>query len=93
MAEDAKCLVFATKHLRAVKVLQAELVPCLQLEWLDKDLDMAAIEQLLAIRQRHISLVDCASFKTMQHLGVKMAFTFGADFRQEGFQAIPAAEG
>lgn len=79
--------------LQAVQVLQEELVPFLQIEWVDKDLHIAAVERLLASGRRRISLVDCISFETMRRLGVETAFTFDADFRQEGFQVIPAAEG
>lgn len=44
---------------------------------------------LLFEAKRHLSLVDCASFETMQRRGLTHAFTFDRDFADRGFASIP----
>ena len=48
-----------------------------------------AVQALLAIDRRGLSLVHLGSFHLMRKLGLRSAFTFDEDFREKGFDAVP----
>jgi predicted nucleic acid-binding protein len=74
----------------AVRRLVDDLVPLLDVAWIDADLHAEAREALLAAGRRNVSLVDWTSFLVMRRHGVRRAFTFDADFAAEGFEVVPA---
>lgn len=69
---------------------QAELVPILEILWVDKSVHDAALAALLTARRRQLGLVDCVSFEIARRLGVKTAFAFDRHFVEQGFQCLPA---
>lgn len=71
--------------LEAVRALQHDLMPILDVVWVEEDLHRAAVEALLASRNRAVSLVDRASFALMRRRGLRAAFAFDEDFSKEGF--------
>lgn len=75
--------------MQAVETLQIELIPFLQVEWIDEEQHAAILDKLLATNQRKLSLVDCSAFETMRRAGVETVFTFDEHFRGEGFQVMP----
>ena len=75
--------------LDAIRGFQEDLVPLINIEFINAELHRAAISVLLAASRRDLSLVDCASFELMRSLGIKAAFAFDPHFREQGFALIP----
>ena len=75
--------------LEAVRGFQEDVVPILQVEFVTPDIHRAGMAALLSAGRRGLSLVDCVSFELMRNLGIKIAFTFDAHFKEQGFNAIP----
>ncbi len=75
--------------LDAVRTLQADILPVLQVDWLDSASHERSVAALLMAARRQLSLVDCASFDAMRRLGISAAFTFDRHFAEHGFQRIP----
>jgi len=66
-----------------------EIVPVLQIQWVDKAVHQAAIGTLLGVARKRLSLVDCVSFETMRLLGIAAAFTLDKHFKEQGFRCLP----
>ncbi|MGC2289001.1 MAG: PIN domain-containing protein [Thermoplasmata archaeon] len=62
----------------------------LQVVWTTPDRFWSAWDTLLGHPDKRWSLTDCLSFVTMQALGIRLAFGFDSDFRQAGFEVLPA---
>ena len=77
--------------LGALRRLIDDLLPLMEVAWVDATLHAEAREALLAAGRPTISLVDWTSFLVMRRHGVRRAFTFDADFASEGFDVVPAA--
>jgi len=75
--------------LDAIRDFQEDLVPLINIEFINAELHRAAISVLLTASRRDLSLVDCASFELMRSLGIKAAFAFDPHFREQGFVLIP----
>ncbi|MFH1907421.1 MAG: PIN domain-containing protein [Chloroflexota bacterium] len=75
--------------LQAVRDLQTEVLPFMQIEWIDENQHTVVIETVLATNRRKLSLVDCSAFQTMNNLGIETAFTFDPHFAEQGFNVIP----
>ena len=75
--------------LQAVRDLQTEVLPFVQIEWIDENQHTLVIETVLATNRRKLSLVDCSAFQTMNNLGIDTVFTFDDHFREQGFNVIP----
>ena len=50
-----------------------------------------ALRRMARFADKRLSLADCASFQVMEELGLSTAFTFDRDFRDCGYQMVPAA--
>ncbi len=74
----------------AVVGLQNDVVPLLDVIWVDEGLHRAATEGLLASGSRTVSLVDWTSFALMRDRGLRVAFAFDDDFGAQGFEALSA---
>lgn len=72
----------------AIVALQNNVVPMLDVIWVDDALHRAATEALLASGSRTVSLVDWASFAVMRDRGLRMAFAFDDDFGTQGFETL-----
>ena len=77
--------------LEALRALAGDLVPLLQLLWVDDELHGAAAAALFTSGRRTLSLVDCTSFELMRRHGITQALSLDADFSQQGFQMLPPA--
>jgi predicted nucleic acid-binding protein len=75
--------------MKALKLLQEDVLPALQVEWIDAAVHAAAVGILFAASRRKLSLVDCVSFETMRLLKIKTAFTLDKHFKEQGFICIP----
>lgn len=76
--------------LTALRVFHEDIIPVLQIQWVDEAVHHAAVSILLAVARKHLSLVDCVSFETMRLLGVASAFTLDKHFKEQGFRCLPA---
>jgi predicted nucleic acid-binding protein len=76
--------------LEAVRRLVDDLLPLVEIAWVDEPTHVEAREALLAGGRRAVSLVDWVSFLVMRRHGVRRAFTFDDDFAVEGFEVLPA---
>jgi predicted nucleic acid-binding protein len=57
--------------------------------FVDGALLRGAIDRLARLADKRLSLTDCASFETMERLGLSAAFTFDHDFRACGYATVP----
>lgn len=76
--------------MKAIKLFQADILPVLRIEWIDKFVHHAAISAMLAAERKKLSLVDCVSFESMRILGATNVFTLDKHFKEQGFICLPA---
>jgi predicted nucleic acid-binding protein len=69
--------------------LLEDVVPVLEVVWVDRELHEAAATAHLRSPRRRSSLVDQVSFELMRRLGVRSALALDRDFAREGFDLIP----
>lgn len=74
----------------ATKVFQEEIVPVLEIEWINQVTHQVAMERMLSFGRKKVSLVDCVSFATMHRLGVSTALSLDRHFQEQGFLCLPA---
>jgi predicted nucleic acid-binding protein len=77
--------------LKAVRVFQEELLPVVQVEWVNQATHDVATRIVLASGKRAVSLVDRVSFEVMRQRGIQAAFSFDKHFSDEGFTVLPAS--
>jgi predicted nucleic acid-binding protein len=82
---EALALVQRRLGLEATRALHDDIVPVLEVIWVDELLHQSAVEALLASGSQATSLVDRVSFLLMLRHGVRRAFAFDEDFSREGF--------
>lgn len=75
--------------LDAVRVLDGDLLPLIDVVWIDDETHRLALAAVFASGRRQLSLVDCASFEMMRRRGLRTAFTLDRHFAQQGFTTIP----
>ena len=73
----------------AVRIFQEDILPLINIEWVDAATHKSGVSALLAASRRKLSLVDCVSFETMRNSGIKTAFAFDRHFAEQGFTCIP----
>ena len=73
----------------ALRALQEDVVPLLQVDWISETRHRAGMEAVLAASRRKLSLVDCVSFQVMRENGVRAVFCFDDHFREQGFETMP----
>ena len=71
-----------------VRAFTQRLVPLLEVAWVDRPRHERAVTDLVASRQRRVSLVDRISFDFMREHEIRTAFTFDGDFAREGFTVL-----
>jgi uncharacterized protein len=76
----------------AVRLFETEVLPVVEITWVDKDIHKQAMSALLAANRRDLSLVDCTSFEILRETGMDSVFSFDAHFREQGFNVIPEGE-
>ena len=87
---EAVSLVQSRLGMSAVRRFVDDLLPLVEITWVDPVLHHQARETMLSVGRRGISIVDWTSFAVMRRLGIATAFTFDADFAAQGFEVIPA---
>ena len=73
----------------AVRAFQEDILPIVNIEFVNPETHRSGTAALLASSKRKLSLVDCISFDIMRTLGIKTAFAFDDHFKEAGFRAIP----
>ncbi len=68
-----------------------DLLPLVDVEWVDPALHAEAREAMLAGGQRGVSFVDWTSFLVMRRRGIGTAFAFDDDFAAQGFSTLPGS--
>lgn len=86
---ESVALLQSRSGMEAVRLLQEDVVPVLNILWVDEAMHSAGMSALLAAKRRRLSFVDCTSFEAMRKSGAKTAFTFDGHFKEQGFTAIP----
>lgn len=74
--------------IEAVRVFQEDILPLINIEWIDKAMHEAGTSALLTASRKKLSLVDCVSFEIMRNIGTKKVFAFDQHFEEQGFQII-----
>ncbi|MEA3351648.1 MAG: PIN domain-containing protein [Chloroflexota bacterium] len=86
---ETTALIQRRHGLDIIRAFYNDMVPILQVEWLDHDQHTQSVEALLRYDRRRLSLVDLTAFATMRRLGIRKAFTFDKHFAEQGFDVIP----
>ncbi len=73
----------------AVRRFQENILPLINIEFVESDTHWSAISALLSASRRNLSLVDCVSFEVMRYSGFRTAFAFDPHFKEYGFSVIP----
>jgi predicted nucleic acid-binding protein len=73
----------------ALRSLFDDLLPAVELTWIDEHLHRAASAALIAGEKSSVSLVDWTSFEVMRDHGIHRVFAFDDDFAQRGFELVP----
>ena len=66
-----------------------DVVPLLDVTWIDAELHASAVSSHLAALRRRPSLVDHVSFEVMRRRGLEAALALDAVFATEGFRLVP----
>lgn len=75
----------------AVRRLTQDLLPVVNVEWVDESLHTAAVSAVLAsTRKQSPSLVDCVSFEMVRRSKISQIFSFDKHFTQQGFDLVGA---
>lgn len=74
--------------MKAVRGFQANILPLINIEWVDADMHNSGLNALLTSSKRRLSLVDCISFEIMRSSGIKEVFTFDSHFIEQGFTTV-----
>ena len=74
----------------AVRSVELEIVPLLDVHWLDAEIHHDAVTAWLAASRRSLSLVDFSSFEVMRRHKVRRAFAFDGHFEEYGFDLLRA---
>jgi predicted nucleic acid-binding protein len=73
----------------AVRLFENDLVPVLEIIWVDEVTHRLGTSALMAANRRNLSLVDCTSFEIIRRLAIEKVFTFDPHFQEQGFRVIP----
>ncbi len=80
------------QHRLGIKALQAfieNILPLVEILWVDSVTHQQAVEKLLKLKRRKLSLVDITSFVIMRTYRIKQVFCFDKHFREQGFVVLP----
>lgn len=86
---ESSALVQHRLGVEALRGFYEDMLPLVNVEWIDEQRHRSGMSALLAASRRKLSLVDCVSFEVMRETGVKTAFVFDPHFDEQGFLSIP----
>lgn len=90
VAVESSALVQRRLGADAIRTLHDDVLPALEVSYVDESLHRSAVAALLASGARDVSLVDWTSFELMRRLGAVEAFAFDDDFARQGFDLVPS---
>jgi hypothetical protein len=76
----------------SVSALNRELVPVLEVVWVNRELHDAGLSAVLAASERDLGLVDCVSFEIMRRERTQYAFAFDRHFEERGYSLPPLSQ-
>ena len=85
---EALTLLQRRSGMGAARAFLQNVAPLIQWIWVDREVHDAAVDRLLQIDHRGVSLVDCASFEVMQREGIDRVFAFDPHFAEFGFTLL-----
>jgi predicted nucleic acid-binding protein len=85
---EAFALIRHRLGMQAVRTLQDDIVPMLDVKWLAQEDHQAGVAAFLTAANRQLSLVDCTSFETMRSMGIQAAFAYDRHFAEQGFALV-----
>jgi len=85
---EAMALIGRRLGFPAMRAFHDDLVPLLNILWVEARLHQRALAALLTAAMRDLSLVDCTSFEIMRQGGITTAFAYDNHFVQQGFAVI-----
>ena len=85
---ETMALVQRRLGMEAVRALVDEMLPALEVEWVSREDQHAALAAVLAANRRNLSLVDCTSFQVLRRLGQRTVFAFDPHFEEHGFEPV-----
>jgi predicted nucleic acid-binding protein len=71
-----------------VREFHEDMLPLINIEWVNKSTHQSGVSALLAASRLKLSLVVCVSFEVMRNLGIKKVFAFDPHFEEQGFVII-----
>lgn len=74
--------------LDAVRALVRDVLPLIDVVFVDEPVQRAALSALLAAGRRRLSLVDCVSFEVMRDRRIRRAFAYDNHFAEHGFEKV-----
>lgn len=85
---ETVALVQRRLGMEALRALAEDLIPVLEVIWVQPDQHQTALEEVFRQGRRNLSLVDCTSFVLMKDAEIKHAFCFDRHFEEEGFDTL-----
>ena len=76
--------------LEAARDFDEDVLPVLQVHWVEEDLYRRGVDRLWREDRRRLSLVDCVAFEFMTLRGIATAFAVDPHFAQAGFELLPS---
>jgi predicted nucleic acid-binding protein len=86
---ETVALLQSRMGVECIRVFTADVLPLLQVYWVDEGTHRSAHHALLVAARRDLSLVDCVSFEAMRRLHLDNAFCFDEHFREQGIHVMP----
>ena len=86
---EAFALIQHRLGIEPVRGFQNDILPLVNVEFVDSELHRSGVSALLSASRRNLSLVDCVSFEMMRTLEIRTAFTFDPHFKEQGFHLLP----
>lgn len=71
--------------LKALRTFSEDMLPVIDVRWISSQEHAAALQSLLTVNRRRLSLVDCVSFLVMRTGGWRRVFAFDRHFSEQGF--------
>ncbi|MCU0260595.1 MAG: PIN domain-containing protein [Ilumatobacteraceae bacterium] len=87
---EVAALVQRRLGMEAARVALEQLIPLVEVVWVDARLHDRAVIAMLAADRRSVSLVDWTSFLVMRDRMIDVAFAYDDDFAEQGFELFAA---
>jgi predicted nucleic acid-binding protein len=87
---ETHALIQRRLGMQFVHALEEQVVPLLNVIWIDETLHQAGLTTLRAANRRQLSLVDCVSFALCRQSRIQSVFAFDAHFSEQGFDLLSA---